>query len=585
VENRRLLFAAILSALVLITWNMLFAPPPAKRPPEQPPADQPGTADRRPVSDDRSAGVEEERPAPEREGLLPPLEDRTGEPPASAEPLVDFGEETVAAELEERSVIETETVRAEFTNRGAQLVSLRLKKHFGTEGESLEMVKDRGSDPYPFALVAGGERSHRLNRALFVASEGSDEEGNPQLRFRHQSDRGAAEKLFRWTPDGLLEVEVTVVGETDWSVFMGPGLRNLSEGEDDRFMQRGVGYRRGEELELLQSKKQKEDVVLPAFGLGWLTLEDNFFLNAVIPRSGVEAVLVRPVIQRAEYRDDQPRFLPIGTEIGEEDQTTDLFLLLQSAGERLSFETLFTAKRYSRLVKLPYGLEQTVRWGWFGFLAKPLYFGLEWIHQRIVPNYGWSIVLITFAIKLLFFPLTHKSQESMGKMQELNPKVQAIRTKYRPKLKDKQGRPNLEAQRKMNEEVMAVYKSAGVNPASGCIPLLFQMPVFFAFFRVLSTAVELRKAPWIAWVKDLSRPDPFFVLPIIMGVTSIAMQRMMPSSPDPMQRRLMQMMPIMFTVFALAFPSGLVLYWVTNNLLTMAQQALLMKMKKRKAES
>ncbi|MCP4592932.1 MAG: membrane protein insertase YidC, partial [bacterium] len=214
--------------------------------------------------------------------------------------------------------------------------------------------------------------------------------------------------------------------------------------------------------------------------------------------------------------------------------------------------------------------------------ALPLYYGLEWIYQR-VPNYGWAIVGITFLIKLIFFPLTHKSQESMGKMQELNPKVQAIRTKYRPKLKDSQGRPNPEAQRKMNEEVMAVYKTAGVNPVSGCFPMLLQMPVFFAFFRVLSLAVELRGAPWILWITDLSSPDPVWVLPLLMGGTSIAMQKMMPSSPDPMQRRMMQMMPIVFTVFAFQFPSGLVLYWVTNNLLTMAQQAVLNRVKKLRA--
>jgi YidC/Oxa1 family membrane protein insertase len=242
------------------------------------------------------------------------------------------------------------------------------------------------------------------------------------------------------------------------------------------------------------------------------------------------------------------------------------------------------AKRYSRLVALPYGLEETVRFGWFGFLSKPLYFGLEWIHRELVPNYGWAIVLITVLIKILFFPLTHKSQESMGKMQELNPKVQAIRAKYRGKLKDKQGRPNLEAQRQMNEEVMKVYKSAGVNPASGCLPILLQMPVFFALFRLLSTAVELRNAPWILWIRDLSAPDPYFILPIVMGATSLTMQRMMPSSPDPMQRRMMQMMPLVFVFFAFAFPSGLVLYWVTNNILTMGQQALLLKLKKRRED-
>ena len=170
----------------------------------------------------------------------------------------------------------------------------------------------------------------------------------------------------------------------------------------------------------------------------------------------------------------------------------------------------------------------------------------------------------------------------MAKMQALNPKVQAIRNKYRSKLKDKQGRPNVEAQRQMNDEVMKIYKSAGVNPASGCLPILLQMPVFFAFFRLLSTAVELRGAPWIGWISDLSVPDPYYILPILMGVTSVLMQKMMPAAPDPMQRRLMQLLPIMFMFFAFAFPSGLVLYWVTNNLLSMLQQGIMMKLKERR---
>ena len=128
---------------------------------------------------------------------------------------------------------------------------------------------------------------------------------------------------------------------------------------------------------------------------------------------------------------------------------------------------------------------------------------------------------------------------------------------------------------------MAVYRGAGVNPASGCLPILLQMPVFFAFFRLLTTAVELRGAGWLAWIHDLSQPDPYYLLPLLMGATSVAMQKMMPASPDPMQRRIMQMMPIVFTAFAFAFPSGLVLYWLTNNILTMAQQALINRMNKK----
>ncbi len=573
-ENRRLLLAVFLSALILIIWNSLFPPVPPPAGPADEAAEAPveGPAPRQRSTPDETIPRDAES-TPEEE----PGGDAGAEEP---ELLAELEDETEAA-YEERAVLENETMRLEFSNRGAQLISFRLKRHETAEGETLELVRDRGSDPYPFALVVGGEKSHRLNNALFVAEREATGDGEV-LRFRHRSSRGAAEKTFQLTPEGLLAVQMTVSGDRDWSVVLGPGLRNLDAKEaENRFIQRQVGYKRGETLETIPRNKQESDEFIPALGLRWVTLEDNFFLMAVLPQSGVQEIVVRPVYQRFDFQEDQPRFLPISAPV-DDGVTTEQILLLEASGPRMEVLAFFGAKRYSKLVKLPYGLEETVRWGWFGFLAKPLYFALEWIHQSIVANYGWAIVLVTCLIRLLFFPLTHKSQESMAKMQELNPKIQAIRNKYRSKLKDKQGRPNVDAQRQMNEEVMKVYKSAGVNPASGCLPVLLQAPVFFAFFRLLSTAVELRNAPWIGWIKDLSVPDPIYVLPIVMGVTSVAMQRMMPAPPDPMQRRMMQLLPIMFTFFAFAFPSGLVLYWVTNNLLSMLQQAVMIKLKKRR---
>jgi YidC/Oxa1 family membrane protein insertase len=198
--------------------------------------------------------------------------------------------------------------------------------------------------------------------------------------------------------------------------------------------------------------------------------------------------------------------------------------------------------------------------------------GLHWIHDNVVANYGWAIVLMTLLIRILILPLTHHSTKSMRKMQELNPKIQSIRERYRTKLKDKQGRPNLEMQRKMNEEVMGLYKAHGVNPAGGCLPILLQMPILFAFYGLLSTAAELRGAPWMLWIRDLSVHDPYYVLPIIMGATQFLQVRMAPQAGDPMQRRIFQLMPIFMTFLFLGFPSGLVLYWLTSNVLTIAQQ-------------
>jgi YidC/Oxa1 family membrane protein insertase len=172
----------------------------------------------------------------------------------------------------------------------------------------------------------------------------------------------------------------------------------------------------------------------------------------------------------------------------------------------------------------------------------------------------------------------------MQKMQALNPKMQAIRERWRPKLKDRQGKPNLEAQRKMQEEMNALFKGEGVNPAGGCLPMLLQLPILFAFYNLLSTAIELRQAPWLLWIRDLSAADPYYVLPIVMGATQVVQQRMTPTTADPMQRRIFQLMPIFFTVLFLGFPSGLVLYWLVNNVLTIAQQAVYNHLKRRGEE-
>lgn len=574
-ENRRLLLAALLSAVVLILWQQAMAPPPP--PPVAPGEIEPSpemTTPEEPVAPPESAGSElglgEE--APEDGG--------TEGVPAETASLIDFSADVVEAEFEESVELATDQARARFSNHGAQLVSFILLNQTGPDGEPLELVRPRGVDPYPFSLVVGGDRSHRLNNALFQVRRLED----GAVRFRHRSERGAAEKIVSFTPEGLLKVDVTVEGKTDWSLLVGPGVRKLGEGEaQSRWVPRQASYRKGESSEQFRTGKLEEDVAVGAQGLRWVALEDNFFLNAVMPLSGVGSAVIRPVHQRAEVREGEPRFLPWSTEVDEENLADALLVLLQADGPRMEVLNYLGAKRYSRLTKLPYSLEETVRWGkYLGLLARPLYYGLEYIHGSVVANYGWAIVLVTILIKVLLFPLTIKGQMSMMKMQELNPKVQAIRAKYKGKLKDARGRPNAEAQRELNDKIMKIYRDAGVNPMGGCFPILLQMPVFFAFYRLLATAVELRGAPWIGWIHDLAAPDPIYVLPVLMGVTGIVMQKLTPSAPDPMQRRMLQMMPIAFAAFAFAFPSGLVLYWVTNNILSMIQQAIMTRLKKRR---
>jgi YidC/Oxa1 family membrane protein insertase len=197
-----------------------------------------------------------------------------------------------------------------------------------------------------------------------------------------------------------------------------------------------------------------------------------------------------------------------------------------------------------------------------------------------VANYGWAIALLTLGIRVLLFPLTWTSQKSMARMQELQPRMQAIRQKYRGKLRDKSGRMDMESQRKMNEELQELFRSEGANPYGGCFPILVQIPVFFALFTMLRSAVELRQAPWLLWIHDLSLPDPYYVLPILMGATQVYQTKLTPMSADPMQRRLMQLFPWIFTAFSLTFPAGLVLYWTVNNVVTILQTMAFMRLKK-----
>jgi len=205
-------------------------------------------------------------------------------------------------------------------------------------------------------------------------------------------------------------------------------------------------------------------------------------------------------------------------------------------------------------------LTNAIEYGWFTFAAKPLFAVLSWLHG-IFGNWGWAIIALTALIRAILYPLTYKGMVSMQKMKELAPKLKELKAKYG---KDPQ---------KLNQMTMEMYKKHGANPLGGCLPMLLQIPVFFALYRTLLNAVELQGAPWILWINDLSRMDPYYVLPILMGASMFLQQRMTPNNfTDPMQEKVFKYLPVVFTFFFVTFPSGLVLYWFTNNLFSIAQQ-------------
>jgi YidC/Oxa1 family membrane protein insertase len=225
-------------------------------------------------------------------------------------------------------------------------------------------------------------------------------------------------------------------------------------------------------------------------------------------------------------------------------------------------------KHFESLRRTDPDLVRAIWFGMFAFLSVPLLSALNWVHG-FIGNYGWSIIVLTVIINAAMFPLRHKSNVSMRKMQEIQPQVKAIQDRY-AKLKVTDP-----ARQKMNTELMELYKQKGVNPASGCVPMLLTFPVLLAFYSLLSESIELRGAPFILWIHDLAAADPYYVTPILMGASQVIQQKMMPmTGADPVQQKMMLMMPILFTFLFLTSPAGLALYWFASNVLVIGQQVL-----------
>ncbi len=568
-----MLLAFVLSLAVIAIWYTLF--PPAKpKPPEPLPAQSQKAAP---------------SPAPLPGVPTPATAPGTAGSPASPAPAVSAAPPVQAA-AEEAVTLQAGRARAVLTNRGAQLTSLMAPELSSPKSGTLELVRQRAGVPYPYAFTAGdGLQPSPLNQALFQAQRSAD---GRSVTFRYSGPLGAAEKTFRFDDNGLLTVDARVPGHSDWGLLLGPGVRNPTTDEmTSRYEHRRAVYKADGDVTAVDPQSAFDPVEIPGRSLAWAGLEDTYYLAAQVPQGGIDHAVLLPMMVQASDPGAKPggpqQFVPVPNK----DQITrdqkslprEFFVILRPAGDHLALVSYWGSKEYDRLKALPYGLEGTIELGSLKPLVVPLLIALHWIHDNIVGNYGWAIVLLTILIKLVLLPLTHKSTMSMRKMQELNPQVQAIRDRYRSKLRDKAGKPNLDSQRKMNEEVMALYKAAGANPAGGCLPLLIQMPILFAFYRLLSTAVDLRGAPWLAWIQDLSVHDTYYVLPIIMGVTQLIQVRMGPQAGDPMQRRMFQIMPVAMTFFFLGVPSGLVLYWLTNNVLTIIQLQVYNRLKEREA--
>lgn len=276
---------------------------------------------------------------------------------------------------------------------------------------------------------------------------------------------------------------------------------------------------------------------------GWVAVLQHYFVTAWVPDASYSAVLSSRVSGNDNF---------IGF-------TAPLMTVVPGTEQNVSATLYVGPKVQENLKPLASGLEQTVDYGWLWPIAQLLFIGLEFIHG-FLGNWGWSIILLTILVKMVLFPLSAKSYRSMAKMKVIAPEMQ--------RLKEEHGEDRM----RFSQEMMALYKKEGVNPLSGCLPILLQMPIFMALYFVFMESVELRNAPWIGWITDLSSMDHWFVLPLIMGATMYFQQMLNPQPADPLQAKMLSLMPIVFTVFMLWFPSGLVLYWIVNNLLTIVQQ-------------
>jgi YidC/Oxa1 family membrane protein insertase len=474
----------------------------------------------------------------------------------------------VADQAEREVVVDTRTVRAVFTNRGARLISWKLKAYRDLHKQPQELVPTylKPEDPRPFDLMVDDpDATARMRGALFLVSGGAGDHVDATkqaqtIAFDYKDASGlTVRKAFTFEP-GTYAVRVNAsvqVGDRTLNptALWGPGLGDQIPGTDaSRYVQkpeaiivRGDKVQRVGATDLIKQPVQEGDFTAAG-------VDDQYFIAMVMPKRMVRVDYTHIVLPAPEGQDPKKTTDLVAFGVRQAQSMTDLVFFF---GPK-DFDVLEAVNPQLRLVRV-------INFGIFDFLAVPLLRALKWIHGY-VGNYGWSIIILTFLINAVMFPLRHKSMVSMRKMQELQPQVKSIQDRY-GKLKatdpDRQ---------KMNTEMMALYKEKGVNPASGCIPMVLTMPVLFAFYSLLSQAIEIRGEPFIWWITDLSAHDAYYVTPILMGASQLWQQKMTPAAGDPVQQKMMMMMPLVFTFMFLWMPSGLTVYWFFSNLLAIGQQ-------------
>jgi len=528
--EKRLLLAFVLSAVIFAVWSVLF-------PPERP----------------------SELPPPIPEAMATPVSIPTDSGESTGEVEVEnaaTAEETsrglaIGGEREETVRLVNDVMEIEISNRGAVVTAFELIGYQGDGGETLDLIQtvDHPERALPLQLVTGDGPDRRLYAM---------EAGNRRVQLKWADGAGnGVEKTIVLPKAGYgFDVQVSLTGALrDAVMSVGTGMRDLGKAErNSRLARWGDPVRLQDgELEVTRRDKVKQPIIERPQQLSFAGFQDAYFLSVFRPTSGIDEVELKPLeVVDAENADE-----------GKTQRVVRI--VVRPRGDEIQGELLGTPKEYKLLHAIGGGVEKTLDFGFFGPISVLFLKALWWIYG-VVGNYGLAIILLTVGIRVLLFPLQHTSTVSMRKMQKVQPLVKEIQAKYKKKKSDPQ------AKAKMNQEMMALYKEQGVNPMSGCLPMFVQLPILFALYKLFLQAIELRHEPFILWIQDLSAKDPYYITPILMTLSMWLQQRLSPQVGDPQQQRIMRMLPIVFGIMFLQFPSGLVLYWLTNNVLMIVQQ-------------
>ncbi|MFA4925562.1 MAG: membrane protein insertase YidC [Candidatus Aminicenantales bacterium] len=550
--EKRLILAIVLSFLILFLFQLIFVKPQPAPPVPAETGIETAAVESQPASGERQ----------EIEKSLPPSQ------------MAGTGE-IITSDREQEITIDTPLYAATWSNKGGVLKSWKLKNQLkkipsqkNPDREPLDLVPDSASATglFPFSLQLAAEDLNNLaNHSLYRVNTqrlelAADQRGELIFEF---SDGNRVKIKKHLTFEGQnynfkTQLTVEVDGrQIEPIILWGPGIGTLSPEEmKEKFSaNRGAVFLVNHKAQRLNEKKIKPlSESIRYSGVAWSAYEENYFAAIFL----LDQVKSQSYAFRLDHQETKPD--------GQKVAIPYYYLAFTQPAE-----AYLGPKEYDRLTAYGHEVKKVINFGFLGFIAEYLLVATKYIY-KFFPNWGIAIIIMTFIIKILLFPLTYSSTKSMAKMQELQPKIKALQAKYKKAKQDTQQR------QKMNEEMMKLYKEHGINPAGGCLPLLVQLPIFWGFFRMLVVAVELRQSPFVFWIKDLSVKDPYYITPVLMGITQYISQKMTPSTADPAQQKIMLLMPFIFTIFFMNFQAGLVLYWLTSNVLQIAQQAIMNKM-------